>query len=126
MSLLNLVFLIIALAVLYPIAKALDRVSKASSPLIAALIFAVLVVSLVMLRRYAGKALFPKCKNGTCGPRDYEGVPVRPGDAGLTFKCKCGQRYLRKRNRFLILGEDGQAIPYKIKRHFYSLWTDDA
>lgn len=125
MTLIHLLFAVIVFFVLLGAAKIFDTYVGGSF-WIDALILAVLVSLGMMVRRYAGKALFPKCKNGTCGPRDYEGVPVRSGDAGLTFKCKCGQRYLRKRNRFLILGEDGQAIPYKIKRHFYSRWDDDA
>ncbi len=124
MTLINLLFAVIVFFVLLGAAKILDTYIGHSF-WINALILAVLVSLFMMVRRYAGKALFPKCKNGTCGPSDYEGIPVRPGDKGLTFKCRCGQLYLRKRNRFFILGDGGQAIPYKIKRHFYTRWDDD-
>jgi hypothetical protein len=125
MSLLNLVVILVLLMILIPMAKGLDLISKTYSPWVSAFLLGLVISMWFILRRYAGKALFPKCKNGICGPRDYEGVPVRPGDAGIPFKCKCGQRYLLKRNRFMLLGDDGQATPYKIKRQFYSRWTDD-
>lgn len=124
MTLIQLLLAIIAFFLLLGTAKILDTYVRGSFWM-DALILAAVVSMVVLLRRYAGNACFPKCKNGICGPRDYEGVPVRPGDAGIPFKCKCGQRYLLKRNRFMLLGDDGQATPYKIKRQFYSRWTDD-
>lgn len=125
MTLIHLLFAVIAFFVLFGAAKMLDTYI-AGSCWTSTLLVALLVSSAVILRRYAGKALFPKCRNGICGPRDYEGVPAQPGDAGPTFKCKCGQRYLLKRNQFLVLGVNGQTMPYKIKRRFCSGWVDDA
>jgi hypothetical protein len=69
------------------------------------------------------RPLRPECKTGRCSAKDYKLLEVY-SDGGL-FGCRCGDRYLRKGEKFLELSADGIARPY-MKRGSFGKWIIDS
>lgn len=71
---------------------------------------------------------FPICRNGKCRSiRDYvwKKGTVYGWEGGVyQYKCRCGERYVRKRRQFLEVLPDGTIRPYK-KLTRFRRWTDD-
>ena len=124
--------LLVCLAVimgLILVAWVLGAVFDASSIVIGGALALVSICFAVALRVYLLKTLYPKCENGTCGSRDYELIggakELGISEQGFILECRCGKRYLvTGKGEFLAMGDDQRPTKYKVKRHFYSRWTD--
>jgi hypothetical protein len=72
----------------------------------------------------------PCCRNGVCKifERDYtyaRGRIIGWLDPGLYhFRCACGDDYLRRGRRFMLIASDGAPIPYKRLIRWHE-WIDD-
>lgn len=81
-----------------------------------------------VIHLWSGTGL-PKCRNGCCqGPDlsskndgDYK---IQEVDGKFYEICKCGDRYLRRGRRFLLINKDGTETPYLIWRRFKG-WAPD-
>jgi hypothetical protein len=58
-------------------------------------------------------AVCQTCRNGKCQSEDYKCVECYNGH--LTYECRCGIRYIAKRDCFLELLADGTMKPYMKK-----------
>ena len=73
---------------------------------------------------------FPPCRRGKClqFERDYtyrQGTLSGWIDWGkYHYRCRCGDQYLRKGNRFMEVAPDGSLKPYK-KLNDARKWVDD-
>lgn len=74
--------------------------------------------------------LHPPCRAGKCKQNDYEITDLSLGGA-VVLACKCGEKYMKILNRFLIgeqfldILEDGSTRPYmKLSRFFR--WMPDS
>ena len=56
----------------------------------------------------------PQCRSGACSAGDYELLDWRDDHHRLilTFRCRCGGRYVRRGGRFLALDDQGNESPY--------------
>jgi hypothetical protein len=61
----------------------------------------------------------PRCRNGRCVGVDYELTKT------LTWKCKCGDEYVKKGRRFLKLDADRKRLPY-LKWVPFRGWVPDS
>jgi hypothetical protein len=64
----------------------------------------------------------PGCRRGKCTSADYSTGKFT--QQGVLFRCRCGDTYVRKGNRFGELSPDGSIRPYMIRATF-SDWKPD-
>ena len=95
----------------------------------------VLMVLLWLMLLY--RPYFPRCRNGTCGQRDYQvittdlaGAPQLSGEGrsktGMLVRCRCGTRYLESlgEHRFYEVTSEGELQPY-LRFRPYRRWEPD-
>ncbi len=71
------------------------------------------------------RPLRPPCRQGRCRSNDYEiRVIAKEGSWESESKCKCGDMYVRRGNRFMLLRADGSTHPYMLRRRFHNWETD--
>jgi hypothetical protein len=71
------------------------------------------------------RPLRPKCSKGMCRSEDYAvKVTKKEGNWETEFRCKCGETYLTKGNRFMILLPDRTTQPYMLRKPFHN-WEPD-
>jgi len=71
-------------------------------------------------------SLFPRCRQGKCGPNDYHFRERTP--EGSLYVCSCGDMYLfpeKQRHRFLQVSENGDTRPFMIERSSFAPWEED-
>lgn len=73
-----------------------------------------LLLSAVWRATSGNRPLFPNCRHGRCGPRQYR---ILGQGRRVSFQCECGDTYAhgprtRGKVRFMWIKEDGTAIPY--------------
>lgn len=74
---------------------------------------------------YRFRPLRPTCRQGKCHPEDYEIRPVlNDGFLESENRCKCGDTYVRRGNRFLFRRPDGSMQPYMVRKPFQD-WEPD-
>jgi hypothetical protein len=125
MTLIDIIRWTVAWVIFMLVCFVLETFMGRTSLLIGAPLLLVAIILLVVARRRAQKNWLPRCHSGRCGPDDYEGLPLKAGDCGMTFRCHCSQDYRLQGKRFMILQVDGMERRFKIKNHWYSPWVDD-
>ncbi|MBN2841869.1 MAG: hypothetical protein JXM68_02200 [Sedimentisphaerales bacterium] len=67
----------------------------------------------------AVKPFLPCCKKGKCKFKnsDYKYICTE-ADGSLVFQCKCGDKYLKRKNILFVLDKNNNEIPY-MKRTFF-------
>ena len=74
---------------------------------------------------YRFRPLRPTCRHGKCHSEDYEiKLVVKEGSWETENRCKCGDTYLRRGNRFMLLRPDGSAQPYMLRNPLQN-WQPD-
>ncbi len=73
---------------------------------------------------------FPVCRQGRCrSPKQFSWrrgtIHGWEGWGVYLYRCKCGDRYIRKGRRFLQLVREGEELPYKRLVGFQT-WADDS
>ncbi len=90
--------------------------------ILGALVFVVCLMAIaVAFDIWFGGGL-PNCRNGCCrGPSrlgGYGDYDIQESGEEFYRVCKCGERYKRCGNRFILVNEDGTETPYLIWRRF--------
>jgi hypothetical protein len=90
---------------------------------------AVLATWAILLGRIVLLFPFPICREGKCrGLNGYvwkKGTLYGSKKGGLyRYRCRCGREYVRKGRKFMEVGSEGVAQPYK-KLTGFREWTDD-
>lgn len=67
--------------------------------------------------------LRPTCRQGKCFADDYELIEVN--EAGGSFSCRCGDKYIRKGNRFMIVDKNGIPQPFMKRQGKFHPWEED-
>jgi hypothetical protein len=71
------------------------------------------------------RPLRPTCRQGKCHSEDYEvKVVAKEGSWESENRCKCGDTYVRRENRFMLLRPDGSTEPYMLRKPFHN-WEPD-
>ncbi len=71
------------------------------------------------------RPLRPSCRQGRCSSADYEiSVSKKEARWESEYRCKCGDTYIRRENRFMILSPDGSTQPYMLRKPFHN-WEPD-
>ena len=74
---------------------------------------------------YRFRPLRPGCRHGKCQSKDYEiRVVANEGSWESESRCRCGDTYVRRGNRFMLLLPDGSAQPYMLRKPFHNWETD--
>jgi hypothetical protein len=74
---------------------------------------------------YRFRPLRPICRHGNCHSDDYEiKVAAKEGSWESENQCKCGDTYVRRGNRFMLLRPDGSMQPYMSRKPFHN-WEPD-
>ena len=118
MTLIELILLIACFGVVLAVASLLDALPGAFSAIGFATFLGGIFFGLWLLKKRA----LPLCKNGTCGVKDFTGIPVQRTDHGAKFKCRCGDVYRLEGNRFFLIGEDGCETLFKVRERTGGTW----
>jgi hypothetical protein len=74
---------------------------------------------------YRFRPLRPTCRRGKCQADEYEiKVVVKEGSWESENRCKCGDTYVRRGKRSMLLGPDGSTQPYMLRRPYHN-WEPD-
>ena len=67
----------------------------------------------------------PRCKNGRCGPNEYERLQWT--EKGCILQCSCGDKYFDNIDewRFMRILEDGSLKPYMRQKWYWRTWQED-
>ena len=72
---------------------------------------------------YRWRPLRPVCREGKCSSDDYKLLDCSEGRA--VFFCRCGTKYVKTRNRFGEILDDGSVRPYMKRTGILSRWQED-
>ncbi|HEY1253488.1 MAG TPA: hypothetical protein VGF01_01765 [Terracidiphilus sp.] len=74
---------------------------------------------------------FPVCKNNKCGKNDFQRCILSPDEQKeeranqwITYECRCGDKYVRRKKKLMTLNSEQKAHPYKKLVGFHK-WADD-
>ena len=81
-----------------------------------------IVRSTFLMVRYSFSAR-PICRQGKCKTKDYVLVSASPEEA--LFRCRCGDRYLSKANRFSQILQDNSLKHYMVQDSSSPVWKAD-
>jgi hypothetical protein len=71
------------------------------------------------------RPLRPTCRHGKCHSEDYKiKVVAKEGSWESENQCKCGDTYVRRENRFMLLQPDGSTQPHMLRKPFHD-WEPD-
>jgi len=71
------------------------------------------------------RPLRPTCRHGKCHSEDYAiKVVAKEGSWESENRCKCGDTFVRRGNRFMLLRSDGSTQPYMLRKPFHN-WESD-
>ena len=72
---------------------------------------------------YIWRPLRPYCKEGKCSSYDYQLLEISEGKD--VYQCRCGTKYIKTRNHFGELLEDGSIRPYMKRTWYLGRWEED-
>lgn len=89
---------------------------------------ALVIAACYVLRRlfgllYRWRPSRPVCREGKCSWDDYQLLDSSEGEG--IFCCRCGTKYVKTRNRFGEILDDGSVRPYMKRTWVLSCWQED-
>jgi hypothetical protein len=88
-------------------------------------VFLFYAVVLVDYLYHRFRPLRPTCRQGKCRSNDYGiKIVVKGASSESENRCKCGDIYVRRENRFMLVQPDGSTKPYLARKPFHN-WEPD-
>ena len=81
------------------------------------------ITQIVIKTAYRFRPNAPVCRNEKCFAKDYSVLKFTPD--GVMFRCRCGNTYLKSKNRFVEVLPDGSVHPY-MRRSTWRNWRPDS